>query len=262
MIITDEIKIVDNKLFINNVEFPNYTIIRYIGGGKNGKVYLVKNDILLREEALKVWIKNDEDKRDKVKQGLLESQKLSKINGVHSVQIYNASIFENHIIANIEYFEGQTLKDFIKDKTPYQICCVLQEYLNAINKTSNLDTYHGDPHSKNVLVRLEKDKYETRLVLKLCDFGTSFFSNKNFSFKRHWNIVYKTIIECTKHLKGYDAACAFLKKDNLAKKHINLGIKYFRDIVFDDGRYFTAPLKDYLEIILFANTGKTSLNQF
>lgn len=262
MITTDEIKIEDNRLFINDVVFPNYSVIRYLGGGKNGIVYLVKNDILLREEALKIWIKNDEDKRDKIQQGLLESQKLSKINGKHSIQIYNASVFENHIIANMEYFEGQTLKDFIKDKTPYLICFVLRQYLIAINETSNLDIYHGDPHSKNVLVRLEEDKYGTNLILKFCDFGTSFFSGRNFSFKRHWNIVYKTIKECTKHLKGYDEACAFLETNDLAKKQINSGIKYLRDKIFNNGVYITAPLKDYLEIILYANTGKMSLNQF
>ncbi len=116
MITTDKIKIEDNRIFINDVVFPNYSVIKYLGGGKNGIVYLVKNDILLREEALKIWIKNNEDKRDKMQQGLLETQKLSKINGKHSIQIYNASVFENHILANMEYFEGQTLKDFIKDK--------------------------------------------------------------------------------------------------------------------------------------------------
>jgi serine/threonine protein kinase len=61
-----EICINKNKLFINDDEFNNYDIVKEIGRGANGIVFLAKNLTLAREEALKIWYKqNSSDKRDR-----------------------------------------------------------------------------------------------------------------------------------------------------------------------------------------------------
>jgi hypothetical protein len=83
--------------------------------------------------------------------------------------------------------------------------------LEAIEKTSNMDTFHGDAHKKNVLVRIRKIDYEDVLELKLCDFGTSVFSGKDQSFERHWRVVRETVLNCTSKMKSVDYALQVLE---------------------------------------------------
>ncbi|WP_312060874.1 protein kinase domain-containing protein [Anaerotignum sp.] len=252
-----EICIVNKKLFIDNLEFSNYDIVKEIGRGANGIVYLARNLILEREEALKVWIKKYSwDKRDNLEQGLYEVQKLARVDGNNAIQIYTAQEFNGHMIASMEYFNGVSLNRFIANKNAKQICSILRYYLYAIEQTSNIDTFHGDAHINNVLIRINKGKYEDTIELKLCDFGTSAFSGKEKSFTRHWNIVRNTVLECTKKIQSFDYALKLLKRDE--KSLIQLKNEMINEILTGkvelyDARVFTAPYKDFLEYLEWVN---------
>lgn len=119
-----------------------------------------------------------------------------------------------------------------------------------------MDTFHGDAHEKNVLVRIKKIDYENVLELKLCDFGTSAFSGKDQSFERHWRIVRETVLNCTSKMEAVDYGLQVLIKceeqiqvmQNKMKNEIENG-----KVDFYDARIFTAPYKDYLEWLEFAN---------
>lgn len=252
-----EIYIENSKLYVGGIEFNNYSIIEEIGRGANGIVYLAKNLILEREEALKIWIKqNDLDNRDKLKQGLYEVQKLAKVNGNNAVQIYNAQIFNEHMIASMEYFNGSALNNFIADKNAKQTCDILKYYLEAIEQTSNMETFHGDAHGNNVLIRINKSRFEQTIELKLCDFGTSFFSGKEKSFERHWRVIRNTILNCTKKMHSFKTAEKYL--ESLEKRSSKTQKSMIDDILegtseFYDARIFTAPYKDFLEYLESVN---------
>lgn len=252
-----EIKVENRKLLIGNTEFYNYEIKEEIGKGANGIVYLVKNLVLERDEALKVWIRRKEvDTRDKLKQGLYEVQKLAKVNGNCAIQIYSAQEFNGHMIATMEYFNSQTLKKFIIGKNNKQICYILRLYLHAIEQTSNIDTFHGDAHEKNILIRESIIDYENTIELKLCDFGTSIFSGKDKSFERHWSVVRETILKCTKGMQSVDYALSLLGE--FENETLDIQRKMMDEVEsgklkFYDARIFTAPYKDYLEYLEFAN---------
>jgi serine/threonine protein kinase len=53
-----DIELLNGKLLIEQLEFPlqNYIVIKPIGEGANAKVFLVHNQILDRNEALKIWL--------------------------------------------------------------------------------------------------------------------------------------------------------------------------------------------------------------
>lgn len=98
---------IGGKIIINDKEFVGYEVIRPLESGANGVVFVVIIT-LERLEVLKIWLtKRNIDKRDKIKQGLLESQKLAKIEGINAVQIFTAKVFEGLLIATMEYFEAQ-----------------------------------------------------------------------------------------------------------------------------------------------------------
>lgn len=252
-----DIKVENSKLLIGGSEFLNYEIKKKIGSGGNGNVYLVRNLVLEREEALKVWIKRKKtDTRDKLKQGLYEVQKLARVNGNSAVQIYTAQEFNGHLIATMEYFNGQTLKDIIIGKSAKQICMILRYYLDAIEQTSKWDTFHGDAHENNVLIRESIIEYENMIELKLCDFGTFFFKGKDLSLERHWSTVRKTIIRCTRGMESFDYSLKLLKEFEKNVQDVQRvmidEIKAGRVELYD-ARIFTAPYKDYIEYLEFAN---------
>ncbi len=252
-----EIKIENSKLLIGNREFFNYKVKEKVGGGANGIVYLVRNLTLERDEALKVWIKRKKvDTRDKLKQGLYEVQKLARVNGNNAVQIYTAQEFNGHMVATMEYFNGQTLKDFIIGKSAKQICKILRYYLDAIEQTSNIDTFHGDAHENNILIRECIIDYENTIELKLCDFGTSIFSGKVHSFERHWKVVRETILKCTNGMQSFDYSLQLL--EGFEKSVLDIQRRIMDEIEagkveFYDARIFTAPYKDYLEYLESVN---------
>ncbi|WP_017209341.1 protein kinase domain-containing protein [Clostridium beijerinckii] len=252
-----EIKVENSKLLIGDREFNNYKIKEEIGGGANGIVYLVRNLTLQRDEALKVWIKRKRvDNRDKVEQGLYEAQKLARVNGNNAVQIYSAQEFNGFFVATMEYFKGQTLKEFIAGKNAKQICKILRYYLEAIEETSTIDTFHGDAHENNILIRESIIDYENVIELKLCDFGTSIFSGKDRSVERHWKIVRETILKCTNGMQLYNESLELLK--DFEKSLLDVQRKMMDEISsgkveFYDARIFTAPYKDYLEYLESVN---------
>lgn len=251
------VKVERSKLLIGNFEFNNYEVKKEIGRGANGIVYLVRNLTLDRDEALKVWIKTKEsDERDKLKQGLSEVQKLARVNGNNAVQIYSAQEFNGHMIATMEYFNSQTLKDFIVGKNIRQTCIILRHYLYAIEQTSKFDTFHGDAHENNILIQEVTIDYEKTIVLKLCDFGTSIFSRKIPSFNRHWRVVRETIVKYTKGMRYFEDAFELLKQFETEMQPIQRKMMNERNLnyeAFYDSRVFTAQYKKFLEYLEFKN---------
>ena len=202
-----EIKAVDgiDTLHIKGRPLESHEVVRQLGQGANGVVYLATNKILGRLEAVKVWHSTRvTDKRDKLAQGIAEARKLALANKDFAVEIYSLQDFEGVPVATMEYVDGLTLRDFhAKSPQNPKLGRLAFMYLEAIEATNAHDSVHGDPHLSNVLVYQKAQillGHETKL--KLCDFGTSVFASKGFSTKRHWKIVEESVLELTKDLKG------------------------------------------------------------
>lgn len=258
--ITNDVAVTNGLLIIKGKTFPNYQILNKIGVGANGVVLLAKNENLERNEAIKIWLPKERDKRDKNEQASYELIKLAKSYCEYTIQLYEAANFNDYTVATMEYFNGQTLDEFIKDKPIRQVFITLYMYLDAIEKTSQPETFHGDAHPGNVLVKVVKENDVEKLILKLCDFGTSYFAGKEYSFDRHWRIVGETIFNLTKTYQYYEEAKSLMPYyDNIIKEINN----YSRNSIisgdqssFYDARTFTAPFRDYIEYMYFKNTGK------
>lgn len=238
-----------DTLHINGKPFPTHEIIRQLGRGANGIVYLSRNIVLDRLEALKVWrTMRTSDHRDKAKQGIAEAQKLAAANREHSVEIFTAQLFEGVPVASMEYVDGQTLREWKqKDPRSRTLLQLAHLYLEAIEGTTTKTSMHGDPHLSNVLVyRYSPDIFTDELRVKLCDYGTSLFSGRESSSARHWRIVEESVLELTSGLDGSDWAlsclCDFkgnLATIDLAKAAGTLPDRQLAQII-------NSPLRDYL----------------
>lgn len=202
----------------NRLEFPNHRIVRKLGQGQNGAVFLAENETLQRTEAIKIWTKlRANDRRDKLKQGLQEARKAATVVGNYVAQVYSAGVTNgNYFYAVIEYVSGETLEQALQGGlSPLTRYRIAVSYIDAIEQTAKVGTLHGDAHSKNVLVDVSKpdrpvgpdegpdgsDDWIYRLAatnrpgftLKLVDFGTSYFAKNEPHEHRHWRVVDETV---------------------------------------------------------------------
>ncbi|WP_181181969.1 MULTISPECIES: AarF/UbiB family protein [unclassified Mesorhizobium] len=193
--VNDLVAIRDGELIFQGktLDIPSLRPEREIGRGANGIVILCENTFLKRPEALKIWVKlRNKDRRDKFKQGISEAQKAAAAAGGVAPQIYSAGdVGDGIFYASMEMIEGETLKEYIsKEKGLFQRSVVAQAYVWAIEQLCESGHVHGDPHTKNVIVRAIDEK---RVRLSLLDFGTSHFTAPNRFVERHWRVVDETL---------------------------------------------------------------------
>lgn len=100
--------------------YKNYLKLEHIGRGANAHVYKVKHAKLGHIRAIKILNDYIEDENDSSYQSFLkECKTLLKIgNGNHPniVRIYGPDLIENHAIVEMDYIEGVTLDNYIKEK--------------------------------------------------------------------------------------------------------------------------------------------------
>jgi serine/threonine protein kinase len=93
----------------------HYKILEKIGGGGMGEVYLAQDTKLKRQVAIKFWPSritvNETDKA----RFLQEAQAAAAINHPNVCVIHDIKEHENQQFIVMEYVEGQTLSDKIKD---------------------------------------------------------------------------------------------------------------------------------------------------
>lgn len=186
---------IDNTLFL----FQGTKFKKILGAGANGIVFHVNNEFLNREEALKIWIKTkSNDKRNKIYQGILESQKIVSSKSSYVVDIYSAGINNDHYFITMEYINGVPLKHFYKSENSIERWSLALDYIDAIEAITTNDLFHGDPHGGNVIVS------KIHGQIKIIDFGTSSFNGKNKSIDRHWNVFNETMIILLSKIDGYE----------------------------------------------------------
>jgi serine/threonine protein kinase len=206
----------------DKIHIPTHRPIRILGQGRNGFVVLCQNEFLHRPEALKVWAKLDPlDSRDKFKQGLEEARKaVAACSGNSVAQIYGAgTILERYLYATMEYVPGPTLHDYLAEQKNTDNCeSIATSYLLALISTG--DILHGDPHTKNVIMRKTKDDKKVQPVL--VDFGTSRFTRSEKFVERHWDVVEQSIKRIFFNCDEYKRARLRVRGERLRK--VNPGI--------------------------------------
>ncbi|HOD24803.1 MAG TPA: protein kinase, partial [Polyangiaceae bacterium] len=87
-----------------------YRVVRLVGRGGMGDVYLARDTQLGRKVALKVVRPSVVGNREEVARFLLEARITARFNHPHIVTVYGAGEFEGQPYVALEYLEGQTLR--------------------------------------------------------------------------------------------------------------------------------------------------------
>lgn len=197
-----------------HLTIPNITVLQVIGTGASGIAFRGVNRVLQREVAVKLWWRlRAHDRRNKVKQGLLEARKASSVELPFVPRIFDGGQIGESIYIVMEYFDGITLRDWLRQLAPpFDWRSVIARHIDSMHAALIWKgLVHGDLHSGNILVHRshqELPRYKARsryestitemrqmpLEMRIIDFGTSRFSPPGFSINRHWK-VYEQLID-------------------------------------------------------------------
>src|SRR6056297_197087 len=152
-----------NKKVLNN----RYEIIEKIGGGGMAEVYKARCRVLDRFVAIKVLRSEFVEDEEFISKFKDESQAAAKLNHNNIVNIYDTGLDgDTHYIV-MEYVDGMTLKEYIKDNKPLDIkesINIASQVAEALRHAHSNKIIHRDIKPQNILITDDK-------LAKVGDFG-------------------------------------------------------------------------------------------
>lgn len=150
-----------------------YRLIDQIGEGGMANVYLGKDTILNRNVAIKVLrgdLSNDEVFVQRFQREALAATALEHPN---LVQVYDVGQEQGYHYIVMEYIEGKTLKQLIKQHGPLSVgetIDVMEQLVSAVEHAHSRQVIHRDIKPQNIIVRNDG-------TVKLTDFGIAIAQN-------------------------------------------------------------------------------------
>ncbi|MGD9562071.1 MAG: protein kinase [Pyrinomonadaceae bacterium] len=147
-------------------EIGHYSIIKKIGAGGMGEVFLAKDTKLDRQAAIKILPATFAGDAERMRRFVREARSASALNHPNIITIYEiGEVSGMHFIAT-EYIEGKTLRSHLADnnagfKTSIEIAIQIASALDAAHRAGII---HRDVKPENVMIRPDG-------FVKILDFG-------------------------------------------------------------------------------------------
>lgn len=158
-------------LVVGNILNNKYEIIRVIGAGGMGAVYLAYDQVLKRQVVIKALLSDDDP--DMAAQSVKEREFLAAIKHANIVSIYDFVMIGMRGYIVMEYVEGKTLDDLLEERGhPFDVPEAIRYILGilpAFSYLAKLDLVYCDFKPQNVMVETLKDGTQ---IVKLIDLGT------------------------------------------------------------------------------------------
>jgi serine/threonine-protein kinase len=149
----------------------DFHILRRIGTGGMGQVYLARQTSLKRDVALKLLRGELNTNTTALARFGAEAQAVAKLNHPNIVHIYQIGEADGLRYMVLEYVDGRNLRDYLARKGPPDLpitLSVMRQVASALQKAHEEGIVHRDIKPENILV--------TRKVeVKVTDFGLSRF---------------------------------------------------------------------------------------
>jgi len=150
-----------------------YQLMRELGRGATGKVYLADDPFQKRKVAIKVAfpdaLKNSEDGALYKSMFLNEAALAGKLNHPHIVQIYDAVVEDDYSYIVMEFVEGGTLEKFCKPDgllETREVAEISFKCVRALAFAQSLGLTHRDIKPGNIL-------HNDGTEIKIADFGAA-----------------------------------------------------------------------------------------
>ncbi|MDO4576332.1 MAG: serine/threonine-protein kinase [Planctomycetia bacterium] len=158
------------------VIFDEFELVRYIGGGGMGHVWLAQDCNLNRLVALKVLHTDKVENTEVTRRFRAEAQAVAMLNHPNIVQIYafREDPASKRMYIAMEYIAGENIRDQVNERGPLPVAKTVVYALQMAHALAHLDELrivHRDIKPSNILLTPEGDS-------KLIDFGLA----RQFSF--------------------------------------------------------------------------------
>jgi formylglycine-generating enzyme required for sulfatase activity/serine/threonine protein kinase len=151
-------------------DHPDYEIVRELGQGGMGTVYLALNRLMGRQEVLKVVSKHLMNRSGTMERFLGEIRNAALLHHTNIVTAYSAVRLGERIVFAMEYVEGLDLSKLVKAKGPLPVsnaCNYVHQAALGLQHASDLGMVHRDIKPSNLMLA----KQGNRAVIKVLDFG-------------------------------------------------------------------------------------------
>ncbi|MDJ0809049.1 MAG: serine/threonine-protein kinase [Desulfobacterales bacterium] len=156
---------------MNSQGMGRYKIIRRLGQGGSGVVYLARDSYIQRQVALKISHGIASHSRKKL---FLEAQSAGRLSHPNILSIYDTGLYREFCYIIMEYLEGDTLKSYgQKDKLlPLDQCAeIVFKICKALDYAHQKGVIHRDIKPSNIML---DEKGEPKLM----DFGIAHISEE------------------------------------------------------------------------------------
>jgi serine/threonine protein kinase len=152
------------------VDHPDYEILRELGRGGMGVVYLVHNRLMDRHEAIKVIGRHLIERPAVLERFQREIRSVAKLRHPNVVAAYSATRMGESIVYAMEYVDGIDLASLVKTKGPLpasHACYYVHQVALGLQHAHEQGIVHRDIKPGNLILSRIGD----RSVVKILDFG-------------------------------------------------------------------------------------------
>ncbi len=151
-------------------DLPNYEIVRELGQGGMGTVFLARNTLMGRTEVLKVVSGHLANRRGVTDRFLGEIRNAAKLLHPNIVAAYTAMQLGESLVLAMEYVEGLDLARLVKAKGPLPVahaCSYVHQAALGLQHAHEHGMVHRDIKPSNLMLA----KQGSRGIVKVLDFG-------------------------------------------------------------------------------------------
>lgn len=160
--------------------FAGYTIVRPLGSGGMGEVYLAQHPRLPRQDALKILptsISADAEYRDRFNR---EADIAASLWHPHIVEIHDRGEHRGQLWIAMDYVDGTDAGRLLRERHPggmpkQQVCGIVSAIADALDYAHQRDLLHRDVKPANILLA-HPETDDQRIML--ADFGIARYANE------------------------------------------------------------------------------------
>jgi serine/threonine-protein kinase len=154
----------DGTYVSTGLELPGYELVRVLGRGGMGEVWLARQNSLGRSVAVKVLPPRLAKDPEFVTRFEKEATALAALSHPNIIQIIDRGVAGDHYYFVMEYVEGRSLREVMRELSPPEALRVALQVARAIECAHDKGIIHRDLKPENILL-------DGRGHVKVADFG-------------------------------------------------------------------------------------------